>query len=74
MTDNTDNRNSARALRRKAEEKLAYQSASHSETDVKHLLHEFQVHQVALKMQNEEFETMWEDKYDTNLYLAIILE
>jgi hypothetical protein len=54
MTDNTQNRNSAKTLRRKAEEKVAAQPVSTGEADVKHLLHELQVHQVELEMQNED--------------------
>ena len=45
---------SAKELRRKAEEKVASQPSFTCETDAKHLLHELQVHQIELEMQNEQ--------------------
>ncbi len=45
---------SAKELRRKAEEKIASQPVFNGEIDSKRLLHELQVHQVELEMQNEE--------------------
>ncbi len=54
MVDTTAKKTSAVELRRKAEEKVALQSARPSELDAKRLLHELQVHQVELEMQDEE--------------------
>jgi len=54
MADDMNNTNSAAELRRKAEEHVASQPASTGEVDAKRLLHELQVHQAELEMQNEE--------------------
>ncbi|MGK2905972.1 MAG: hypothetical protein ACSLFH_06450 [Desulfuromonadales bacterium] len=54
MADNTQSRNSTKELRRKAELKVASQPSPTAGTDVKRLLHELQVHQVELEMQNED--------------------
>lgn len=54
----------ARMLRMKAEEKLKARQedafAPDQETDVKKLLHELQVHQIQLEMQNEELRRAYE--------------
>ncbi|KAF0197362.1 MAG: PAS/PAC sensor signal transduction histidine kinase [Bacteroidetes bacterium] len=58
MIDEEEGMTGAEMLRRKAEEKLnTRQDKSpdlHIEADVKKLLHELQVHQIELEMQNEE--------------------
>ena len=58
MNNNKKNSADARALRLKAEEQLkknhTKKSLQNEETDVKKLLHELQVHQIELEMQNEE--------------------
>ncbi|PLX77617.1 MAG: hypothetical protein C0614_09425 [Desulfuromonas sp.] len=55
MTDNTKNENRTAELRRKAEAKVSSLPLPTSgEGDTKRLLHELQVHQVELEMQNEE--------------------
>jgi hypothetical protein len=48
---------SAAELRHKAEESLAHHPVSQrtSEADTQRLLHELQVHQVEMEMQNEEY-------------------
>ena len=54
MADAMNNSTSAAELRRKAEEKVALQRASIDDRDARRLLHELQVHQIELEMQNDE--------------------
>jgi PAS domain-containing protein len=58
MNDEEKNLTDAQMLRKKAEEKLKNKQKKINnpvtETDVKKLLHELQVHQIELEMQNEE--------------------
>jgi hypothetical protein len=68
------------SLRGKAEEKLkkrqkSSESLPRDEADVRRLLHELQVHQIELEMQNEELrrpETR-SKKFSTNIPISMIL-
>jgi PAS domain-containing protein len=64
MSNEETNFTDARMLRKKAEEKLKENKrkidAPFPESDVKKLLHELQVHQIELEMQNEELREAYE--------------
>jgi PAS domain S-box-containing protein len=74
MTDTTENATSAAELRRKAEEQIASQPTPTGELDAKRLLHELQVHQAELEMQNEELRRVIAEKSEHEAHLLNIIQ
>ncbi|MEI6209645.1 MAG: PAS domain S-box protein, partial [Desulfuromonadales bacterium] len=77
MADDIINSTSAADLRKLAEEKVAAQFPAADtftgEPDAKRLLHELQVHQVELEMQNEELQRIITEKSDHEAHLRNII-
>ena len=73
----TDESTAAEELRGKAEEKIASltseSDSTSSEVDIRRLLHELQVHQVELEMQNEELQRIVTEKNDHETHLRNII-
>jgi len=73
MADEMKNSSTAVKLRRKAEDKVALQPASTGDLDAKRLLHELQIHQVELEMQNEELRQKIAEKSELEAHLRNII-
>ncbi|MEI6208590.1 MAG: ATP-binding protein [Desulfuromonadales bacterium] len=73
MAETTENSTTAAKLRRKAEEQVASQPTPTGELDAKRLLHELQVHQAELVMQNEELRRIIEEKSEHEAHLSNII-
>ena len=74
MADDMEKTTSAAELRRKAEEKVRLQHASANELDAVRLLHELQVHQIELEMQNEELHLTLSEKSMHETHLLDIIK
>jgi PAS domain S-box-containing protein len=74
MADEMNTITNAAELRRKAEEQVASQQPPAGELDVKRLLHELQVYQVELEMQNEELRQAIVEKSEHEEHLRNIIQ
>jgi len=74
MADEMNTITNAAELRRKAEEQVASQQPPAGELDVKRLLHELQVYQVELEMQNEELRQAIAEKSEHEEHLRNIIQ